>query len=336
MRHPLLTILASAFILVPASLASAQSSPPVVGYYKLHVPAGNTAWTAGFVTKDAVNARATSLTSGPVQSVLTQAGAGWSAGAFAAHYVEFLDDPATSEVEPWAGLVLDIVGNTANTLTVLGSTAAFPGLGTTPRYAVRKHATLGTLFPGGAGLSPYNDVVTLYDSEGSLIQSVYDGAGNFVNTLDFVTPTTDTIVYPGQGFVLTAAVATTIRVGGGEVSFVKSGPTKVPVYAGQFNLIGPVTPLVATDPADPLYPSSITLAQAGVLHSRLSVYGDLVTLFASDGSISTTGVYTTDGVSVIDTIDFATNANSTPFQLGRAFSVTPDADKYFNALAPQN
>ncbi len=333
---------ATSFVLIAcgafAPFANGQSATPVIGYYKITAPAGNTAWTAGFVTRNLFQGQATSLASGSPHSVLTQANASWTPGDFSSHYVEFLDDPDTPATEPWAGLILDIVANTANTLTIQGATTAFSGLGATPKYVVRKHTTLGTLFPNGAGLSAYNDVVTLYGADGTLIQSLYDGAGSFVDALDFVTPTSDAIIYPGQGFIITVDSARTITFGSGEASYLKTGPTKIPVYSGQFNLLGPVTPLVATDPADPLYPSSLPLSQTGVLASDLSSYSDLITLYSHDGTISTTGVYTVDGSSVIDTIDFFTNADAVPFFRGRAISLTPDSDKYFHApvLHPTN
>jgi hypothetical protein len=317
--------------LIP-SVAPAQSSTPVLGFYKFTAPTGNSAWTAGLITKTDFQGRATSVSSGTPNSTITQAAPAWSSGTtFPLHYVEFLDDPATPSVEPWTGLVLDIEGNTDTTLTVKGTLSAFPGLGATPLYCIRKHATLATLFVNGAGLNPFGDIVTLYQPNGSILQSIYDGAGGFLSALDFFTPTTDTIVYPGQGWVLTVTVPTEITIGGGEVAYVKSTPTKIPLYSNTINLLGPVTPLVATSPSDPIFPSTVPMSQTGMLGSNLAPYSDIVTVYKVDGSILTNALYITDGTSVIDGGDFFTVRNTDPFMRGQSFSVTVNSEKYFTA-----
>jgi hypothetical protein len=331
LTFPAFAILAGQLLL--PSVAHGQGSSPILGFYKFTAPAGNTAWSAGLVTKTDFQSKATSVASGSPNSTITQAAPAWTAGTvFNLHYVEFLDDPATPAAEPWTGLILDIVSNTDSTLAVKGTFASFAGLGATPLYAIRKHATLGTLFANGAGLNAFGDVVTLFQSDGSLLQSLYNGAGGFVNASDFVTPTTNAIVYPGQGWVLTTSAPTEITIGGGEVAYVKSTPTKVPIFsapAGVINLLGPVTPLVATNPLDPLFPSTVPMSQTGILGSSLSAFSDLVTVYKTDGSILTNAVYITDGVNVIDGSDFATIRNTDPFMRGQAFSVTVNSEKYF-------
>ena len=131
------------FPALPSSLAScfclrwhrAKASTPILGFYKFTAPTGNTAWTAGLITKTDFQSKATSVASGTPNSTITQAAPAWTAGTvFNLHYVEFLDDPATPAVEPWTGLILDIVSNTDTTLTVKGTFSAFAGLGSTPLY----------------------------------------------------------------------------------------------------------------------------------------------------------------------------------------------------------
>jgi hypothetical protein len=323
---------AAAALLSGSAPAQTSSSTPTIGYYRFNVPAGNSAWVSGFVTKKDFQGQATSITGGAVNSTINQTGANWTAGAFNLHYVEILDGTQI-------GLVLDIVGNSASSLTVMGDIGPSGfNLAQNVKYCIRKHATLGTLFKDGAGLAAFSDLVTLFKHDGSVSVNLYDGAGGFVDGNDFVTPTSNSIIYPGQGFVITATGASQLTFGGNDVSYVKTTPTKIPVYAGKINLVGLIDPLVATSPTDPLFPSQTTLGTMGFNASGFSPFSDLITTYAIDGSILASGVFIVDGTNVLDGSDFVTNRNNFPVVVGHSFTVAPDSDKYYVApvLHPVN
>src|SRR5262245_41691570 len=105
LTFPAFAILAGQ-LLVP-SAAQGQGSTAILGFYKFTAPAGNTAWSAGLITKTDFQSKATSVTSGTPNSTITQAAPAWTPGTvFNQHYVEFLDDPATPAAEAWTGLIL--------------------------------------------------------------------------------------------------------------------------------------------------------------------------------------------------------------------------------------
>ena len=138
------TFCGAAAVLISSVTSNAQtiSATPVIGYYKFDVPAGNTTWVSGFVTKKDFQGQATSVVGGALTSTINQTGANWVPGAFNLHYVELLDGA-------WAGLTLEIQGNSASALTVEGNLGAPPagfGIAQNVQYCIRKHATLGTLF----------------------------------------------------------------------------------------------------------------------------------------------------------------------------------------------
>lgn len=229
-----------AFLGLAASLAfggsglAQSSTTPTIGYYKVDAPAGYSAWTCGFVTKKDFQGQMTSSAPGAAiggepTTVITQTGATF--GAFPSHYVEILSGADE-------GKILDIVdpAPAPDQIRVKGTFAG------NPTYCVRKHATVGSVFANGAGLNA-NDEVTLYS--GSSVSLFWDGT-DWYNNDDPFTPVNDSqIIYPGQGFLINArAGAVTLTFGGGEVSYVKTTKTVIPVYQGGPNLVGLVNPLL--------------------------------------------------------------------------------------------
>ena len=319
-RAPLIIALAAGML---AQSAFAQSSTPTIGYYRFDVPAGQSAWVCGFVTKTDFQAQASSiapganLPDGTPTSVITQTGANW--GSFPLHYVEILSAGATQ------GLILDVVSNTASTVRVRGTITG------TPTYCIRKHATLATVFQDIGGLVPFQDSVTLYNSNNTL-SSFYPAAAASWVAEDFFTPANDTIIYPGQGFVISASNATTLTFGGNEVAYVKNGPTQVPVYRGQTNLVGLINPLVATAPTDPIFNQIsstsqgggvVTLASIGLTTSSLEEFIDSITLFIQGGNLNPSGSYYVGGGQVYAD-DFFTPAGSTVLRNGHAFVISAE------------
>jgi hypothetical protein len=304
MKRTTLPLLLVSVLLGQVANAQTSSTTPVIGYYKFDVPVGNTAWVCGFVTKKDFQGAATSMTAG-ANSVINQTGAAFP--AFALHYVEILSGTK-------AGLILDIVSNTATTITVEGNTTTL-GLTGTETYCVRRHATLGTVFQGGAGLTAGGDNVTLFDSLGGSSTHSYNGL-NWEDALSG-DPSDNAIIYPGQGFVITnGTVATeTVTFGGNDVSYVKSGPTMVPIYTVATNLIGLINPLVGTAPTD------VSTLGAMNLTASLTTGSDQVGTLSLNGLLSLTGVYTNNGVNMEDALT-GDDASGITVRNGAAFSVT--------------
>jgi hypothetical protein len=313
-RYSLPIILASA-LLVQVASAQTSSSTPVIGYYKFDVKAGTSVWVSGFVAKKDFRGAATSMTAGTPNSVINQTGATWTPGAFNSHFVEILSGAQ-------AGLILDIVSNTASSVTVEGNTTALLLTGT-ETYAIRQHATFGTLFAAGAGLSAFDDVIALENSDGSQTVAYFDGT----DWVDAITAANanGVVVYPGQGITILAAANRVVTFGGGAVSYVKTGPTKIPVYTTAVNYIGVINPLVnTTSPA--AIDSTTTLGYA--MTTQLSPFDDVLATFTRDGLFDNPHVYYTDGTDVTDAIT-AANGNTDTIFNGSAVQVIPATDKLY-------
>ena len=303
-------LLALAGALLPPISASAQttltSSTPVIGFYKQTVQPGNNPLVCGLVTKKLFQGAMTSHSPGTTNSIINQSGVTWNAGQFqqsanpatdSSHYIEILSGVHT-------GLALDIVSNTSTSLTVEGNTSALPAnpvasLAGTESYCIRKHATLGQILPNGGGLD-VSDTVTLYNSNNTSTLVSWGGtiwedafSGDDKGALP---------IYPGQGFVVNHVANTTVTltVGGGEVSYVKIGDTKVPLYFSANpakalrNMVGPVNPLISsTGPAD-----TTPLASFGLTAGLQS--SDVIQLTPANGPFSSSSSYGVEGSSIID------------------------------------
>ena len=299
-RAPLLIALAAGLL---AQSAFAQSSTPVIGYYKFDVPSGTTAWSCGFVAKidfqAAMTARALVSAGNPSAvppvsptSSITVAGTPWTAGAFNSHYVEIVSGPQ-------AGLVLDIVSNTANQLTVLGNLTVAPlQLSGTEVFAIRKHATLGTVFSNGGGLTAGSDTVTLVSQQGTKT-FVYNG----LNWEDAdLNDASGEIIYPGQGFIIfNGGAPDVVTFGGNEIAYVKNTPTKVPLFPGIPNIVGLPSPLVATSSTDPIFNTTAvnTLGSLGFVSSMLAG-ADTLDLRSLTGNFASVGTYQSNGLNLED------------------------------------
>jgi hypothetical protein len=287
-----------------------------VGFYKYHAVAGSNTFTTGFVAAKQFQGIMTSYGQGATNStsVITQSNATWTANQFAqsssgspVYYIEILDAGATQ------GLILDIKGNTATTLEVYGNMAA-NGVSGTASYLIRKHATLGTIFPNGTGFSVYVDSVTMYLPNGTSANYLTDGT-QWINVATGLNADNQ-IVYPGQGLVLVVGSEKYIQIGSSELNTVKTGPVKVAVYPGAVNLIGLINPTADTN--------SI-LGNMG-FQSSFSLYGDSAIVFNS-GNFSwvTNSLY--DGSSMLD-VATGLNSNSTPVANTTAVVVSVGQPKY--------
>lgn len=328
---PLLPCSAAALVMAfsgsPVSRGETELSTPVVGMYRFNVPAGATAWINAFVTKIEFQGVATSVTAGAdlpdgaPATLLTLAGAGWTPNAWGGlFYVEILTGPA-------AGRVLDIEGNTADTLTLRGVVPAG-----TPSFCIRKHATLGSLFRNGAGLAANSDTVTLYSDAGA-VSAFFNGTDWIDPSPGAVNPVNDRVVYPGHGFVIAAAGEREVTFGGSGVSFVKTGPVRVNLYrSSAFNLVGPLNPLVATSPSDPLFNTlgRLTPGEFGIA-GALTPFSDVAYRIETDGTFDVLAVYVSDGFGTLEISD--ADPSTDFFRAGSAVTITPARDK--EAVFPQ-
>ena len=311
-RLALPIVLASGLL---AQIASAQvsSSTPVLGYYKFTAPAGTSLWTCGFVRKKEFQGAATSITPGAVYSVINQTGATFP--AFTNSYVEILSGTS-------AGLVLDIVSNTATSITVAGNLTGIPGTST---YCVRKHNTIGTVFAAGGGLSAGADTVALIGETGTQVFSFNGATWEDADLND----ATEVVIYPGQGFIIGAGAARTVTFGGNDVSYVKTGPTKVSLYPGIANLVGLVNPLVATAPADPLFATAQNpLGNYGFVQS-LAAGADTIDLRLNNGSLTSVGIFQSNGGNLEDAD--LNDASAVPVRNGSALIIGVPADRVYTA-----
>ena len=316
--------------LLTSHRAPAQSQADIIGFYRFQAPAGVSLWTCALTTKKQFQGIPTGVTPG-FTSTITRTGAGWTPDAFLLHYVEIIDGP-------WAGLVLDIVSNTATTLTVQGDIGQTGfNLGATFKFVIRKHATLGTIFHRGAGLNAFDDSITLLYDNGSRKKFYYDDTppGHIVGE-DFTTLQDTEIVYPGQGMLLNCSGARSLTFGEGEVRYIKDTPTKIPLYAGKVNFVGLMNPVVAPDPLGPTSAgerSSLGSAALGLVNSNLSEYDDLISLYGrKSGIFSPLGLFYYDQAAgaIVDT-DGVTASISIPH--GTAFTIKPTGNRYYTQPA---
>ena len=335
MISPLKTCLglATAALLSTAG-AQTSSSTPVIGYYKQTFPqAGVYAVSVGFVNKTDFQGQASAAPSvaGTVCTI-SQTGATWTANQFAtltpgpSHYVEVLSDATHPE---YAGMVLDITANAAASITCTVPTGFAPSA--TMTYAVRKHVLLGELLGDASGVVAFEDLVVLYGPDGSEINASYQGAGVWKEALEGITDLSNNVLYPGHGFIFLPTDVRTLTIGGGNISYVKSGPTQVSLNAGIPALIGLVNPLVATSPTDPIHvvpgdPSDNTLTETG-LRQGLIVDTDSITTLSDDGNYSVINTIGKNGsgdlVELIETTLFPNPLNNEPLPNGRCVFYYP-------------
>jgi hypothetical protein len=305
-RYTLPLILASTLLV---QSVSAQSSTPVIGYYKVDVPAGSSIWTCGFVTKKEFQGAMTSIAVAP-QSTIFQSGATFGDFTTLPHYVEILSGPK-------AGWVLDVVpGGDATHIKVDADLSSLVG---TETYCVRKHNSLGGVFANGGGLVAGVDTVALITEAGTAVYQ-FDGSAWIDGDLNDASNVT---IYPGQGFIIGTNAVATVTFGGNEVSYVKTGPTKIPLYPGIPNLVGLVNPLVGTAPAD-----QNLLGSYGFVSSLVAGV-DTVDLRLANGLLTSVGVFQSDGATMID--PDLNDASAQPVRNGSGLIVGVNADGTYTA-----
>ncbi len=291
-------------VLVVGSSVKAATSE-VVGVYPINLPAGNSAWVCGLVTTVEFQAAAATVTPDTDgQALVTFAEPGWTAGQFPLHYAEPLSGTS-------AGLAIDIISNTSNTLK-LRTTPAAAGLVSGMVFVVRKHATLKGLIPDGGGLLPLNDSISLVGTNG--LQKTYYYLNSGSRWIDgAAVNSNNVIIRPGQGFVLSVANPLTLTLGRGDVCHVKTTATKINAAAGIPNLVGPISPLGL----------NTTLGTLGITGSLQAFNDSLVVL--APGSLLQSGVYVRSGSSLINS--GGQNSNSVLLPTGASVVVNVNSPK---------
>lgn len=268
-----------AFATLPSSLRAATSS--IVGFYNVSIPAGNSAWVCGLVTANSYEAACVNVTTNGSGKAQVQFSApGWTAGEFNLHY-------AKPQSGSCAGLAIDILSNTTDTLT-LDIDPAEAGLTSGMTFIVRKHNTLAGLLPTGGGFVPFGDTISLLGTTG--LQTTYffnNGTSQWINVLG--DDASNAIIRPGQGFVVQLGSPLTVTFGMGEVCHLKTTPTKIRVSANAPNLIGSMNPLGG---------STTTLGSMGIATSMEAFNDSLVTL--TPGPLSQSATYLSTGTSLIN------------------------------------
>ena len=302
-----LNLLLGTLLATVALSHAVDSFSDVVGYSKLSIPVGGRLIAPVFL-KAAVFTGSASINSG----VLTVTGS-LTAGAlnqsnfsdrpnFPTHYVK-ITSAGSSE-----GLVLDVISNTASTITVSGAT----GLSGSVSIEVVPHYTLLDFANQSTNLQPYADAVTFYDAGNAKRAYYYTGSG-FVGD-DYSTPADHVVIYPGSGFILNAGADSSVTMTGR----VNQTKTLVPVYAGE-SIVAPIDP------------SGITKIANSNLGSAMLPYADAASAVLLDGSLATTAYYT-DGVGMLDDSysPLDPNAAGTPqVAAGNGFIVNANSDGYW-------
>lgn len=257
--------------------ANAQTTATTdpVGFVQVDAPAGTSLIVPGFV--DAAIFTGQSAVSGQTfAGNFTPGTLGPTSGdlPYPTHYVQVLSGA-------FAGYVYDVSSVNAQGGIVCSDV---PGSlsGQTVQIVVRPHVTLSELFNEATGLTAFADAVALNNPDGTSSIRYFDGTGWVAD--DFATPAGQTVVYPGQGFTLTASGAVALTT----VGSVQTADTAVPLYGGVVNLVGTLIPGSATKISD--------LGIAG----DLVPYTDAISTFQGDGNMGNAGVFYSDGTDMLD------------------------------------
>lgn len=316
LRNPVLTFLAIvawAATFSPAGAAPASSSTvstPVVGFNKLSFPAGNSAHTATFTKPNVFQGTASSATANSLTAASASFGSLSPVAGLPTHYVKITSGPMQ-------GYVLDIVSNTATTVTIDGNLTT---AGATPSFVIRPHVKASDLFAGNTELSAGSDTLTLFNENGTSTVLLWVGADSATGWVDPVTEAVvDAVIYPGQGFVLTALAAGTFKFQG----VVETVPTVVPLFSGAVNLVSAANPS-----------SGSSAFQSIGLGTNMSAGSDTVEFWATDGSLASSGVYLWAGGpdGFVDAVTEAPAANNTA--LAEVMNVTVLQSTTWKADAP--
>jgi len=251
----------------PAFLHAVDSYSDVVGYNTLSFPSGNSTHAATFVKGNVFQGVATSKTTTSLTVSSASFGSLGPVGGLPTHYVKI----TSGAME---GYVLDILSNTSTAVTVDGSLATAEA---TPSFVIRSHVKASDLFAGNSSLSAGLDTLTAFNADGTSSVLLWVGTDSATGWVDPVTEAAvDAVIYPGQGFVLTAANSGNFRFQG----TVENTPTVVPMFPGAVNLVTLASPSTGS-----------RALQTSGLGANMASGLDTVEFWSQDGSLASTAVY---------------------------------------------
>jgi hypothetical protein len=299
---------ALAILGVAVMVGNAQTATSgVVGYSKLDIPVGGRLIAPVFI-KTAVFTGSATISSGvlSISGSLTPSALNQTAFNNRPNFPKYYAKVTSSGSNE--GLVLDVVSNTASTITVSGAS----GLSGALSIEVVPHYTLLDFANASSNLLPYVDAVTFYDSGNAKRTYYYTGSGFVAD--DYTTPADQVVVYPGSGFILNAGAVSSVTMTG----CVNQTKTLVPVYAGE-SIVAPIDP------------SGITKIANSNLGSAIAPYVDAASTVLLDGSLATTTYYT-NGSDMLDDSYTALDAsapNTPKVAAGNGFIINANADGYW-------
>jgi hypothetical protein len=283
-RFPLV-FLSAALLLAQQGRGQTSVATNPVGYNMFSLPAGNSVRVNTFVQPTAYEGTAASYTSGST-SVVTLSGddSALTSAAYdettsgPAYYMEVLSTGSAQ------GLIVDVISNTASTITVNANLSTYAVSGTTS-FCIRPHTTLSSLFPATTtALTPYVDSIKLFFPNNTSESFLFTGTGDGWITGGGA-DAGGQIIYPGQGFIMTVQSAKSVPVSG----CVKPGPTQVALYAGAINLVGTINPILS---------GTQTLSTYN-FPAVFTPYVDAVKLFNDTGLLQSPGSYLSTGTDMI-------------------------------------
>ncbi len=305
---PLLILSFAALASLPEACAQTSVATNPVGYNMFALPAGSSLRVNTFVQPTAYQGVAASYTSAS-NSVVTvsSSGSALTSGSYnetasgPAYYMEVLSSGSAQ------GLIVDVLSNTANTITVNANLSTFAVSGTTS-FCIRPHTTLATLFPSNCGLTANVDALKLFFPNNTNELFTFTASG-WINSQGSAG---SQIIYPGQGFLLIVQTAESVTVTG----CVKPGPTIVPLYAGAINMVGTINPMLS---------GSQTLSN----YDFPAVFApnvDAAKLFYDNGTLATEGVYESNSTNMFNG---SGDADSVTVNPSDALLVTVQQNKYW-------
>jgi hypothetical protein len=258
-----LSLALSVFVTAAGAFAQTTSYSDVVGYETRAFVAGTTAHAVGLVQAAVYQGTAATVTSAGI----TVSGSAFTANALApsggipSHYIQITSGGSE-------GLVVDILGNTQNSLSV--ATGDLAGVSGTPSFVVRPHVKASTVFQGNSNLADYTDTLTIYNSDGSTTNLLRDSSAStgWIDSASF--SAVDVVIYPGQGYLLNASAPGNIMTTG----VVNPSKTIVPIFSGIVNLVSLANPSNGKD------------IQNTGLGASMADFTDTVGTFSSDGNLS--------------------------------------------------
>lgn len=183
--------------------------------------------------------------------------------------------------------VHELSGNTASEIRLTGSNVE--GIVMNARVTIRPNVTLGSLFPRGGGLSPFNDSISIYDRSGSRSTFYWSGS-SWINASGNVSDAV--VIRPGQGMLVYANAPRTLRMGPSRTSVssfweVRDEPLPVLIKARVPNFTGPMNPLWRIG-------GTVRLSDLGFANT-LRPFSDSLQYFRTDGSMRREGTAFTTG-----------------------------------------